>query len=103
MLEEDLSTAGLGLGAAGAAAGLGRPRGRRNARRSCSVGPHRSVVALLPNPLFRRFRCLVCALCVVLLAVGGMMVCDLVRSMGSWNGPYQINSTLMEMVLNLIG
>jgi hypothetical protein len=57
----------------------------------------------LPETPYSAFQVLGLALCVVLLAVGGMMVCDLVRSMGSWDGPYQVNSSLMEMVLNLIG
>ncbi len=36
------------------------------------------------------------ALCLVLLSLCGMMALDVVRSMWSWNEPYQVNSTLID-------
>jgi hypothetical protein len=40
--------------------------------------------------------------CVFLLALGGMMSYDLVRNMWSWNAPFTINSSLMDMVLSFL-
>jgi hypothetical protein len=95
MLEEDLSTAGLGIGAA--AAGLG-PAGMGGMPSDLGAAAPVSVMALPESP-YSTLQVLSLAGCVLLLAVGGMMICDLVRSMGSWDGPYQINSSLMDIVL----
>ncbi len=96
MLEEDLSTAGLGIGAA-AAAGLG-PAAMGGLPSDLTAATPASVLAL-PEVPYSTLQVLSLAVCVLLLAFGGMMICDLVRSMGSWDGPYQINSSLMDIVL----
>jgi hypothetical protein len=99
MLEEDLSTAGLGMGGAAAAAGLGPP-GMGGLPSDLSAAAPASVMAL-PEAPYSALQVLSLAACVLLLAVGGMMICDLVRSMGSWDGPYQVNSSLMDIVLRI--
>ena len=40
--------------------------------------------------------------CTVLLALCGMMCFDLVRNMWSWNGPYSLNSTIMDAILSVL-
>lgn len=40
--------------------------------------------------------------CAVLLAICGMMCFDLVRNMWSWNGPYSLNSFLMDSILSVL-
>jgi hypothetical protein len=42
-------------------------------------------------------------LCVLLLAVGGMMMVDLMRNMWSWNETYSVNSALMDGILGALG
>ncbi len=42
-------------------------------------------------------------LCVTILAMGGMMITDLVRNMWSWNGTYALNSSLMEAIIGMLG
>ena len=97
MLEEDLSTAGLGIGAA--AAGMG-PAAMGGMPADFAASAPMAAAQLLPETPYSTLQVLSLAACVVLLAVGGMMICDLVRSMGSWNGPYAINSSLMDVVLS---
>jgi hypothetical protein len=99
MLEEDLSTAGLGMGAA-ADAGMG-PAGMGGMPSDLTAAVP-MIAPALPEAPYSVLQVLSLALCVFLLAVGGMMICDLVRSMGSWDGPYQINSSLMDTVLSFI-
>jgi hypothetical protein len=41
--------------------------------------------------------------CLFLLALGGMMMFDLVRNMWSWNEPFAVNSTLMDGILGMLG
>lgn len=40
--------------------------------------------------------------CTVLLAICGMMCFDLVRNMWSWNGPFSLNSFLMDSILSAL-
>ena len=39
-------------------------------------------------------------MCALLLMFSGMFMYDLLRNMWSWNGPYSVNSSLMDMVLS---
>ena len=38
----------------------------------------------------------------VLLLLCGMMTFDLVRNMWSWNGPYSLNSSIMDAILSFL-
>ncbi len=40
-------------------------------------------------------------LCTLLLSLCGMMIIDVVRSMWSWNEPYQVNSSIIEAISGL--
>ena len=40
---------------------------------------------------------------VVLIMLSGMMMYDLLRNMWSWDGPYAINSSLMDGILEAFG
>ncbi len=39
--------------------------------------------------------------CVILLALGGVMMMDMVRHIWSWDQPYTLNSTIIDAILNL--
>jgi len=43
------------------------------------------------------------SLCVILLMLCGMMMYDLIRNIWSWNSPYTVNSSLMQMILGWFG
>jgi len=40
--------------------------------------------------------------CVCLLTLSGIMAVDLIRNMWSWDAPYAVNSSLMDMILGLL-
>lgn len=40
--------------------------------------------------------------CTVLLALCGMMCFDLIRNMWSWQGPFSLNSTIMDAILSVL-
>ena len=40
--------------------------------------------------------------CVLLLLLSGMMAYDLMRNMWSWGSPFDVNSSLMDMILGLL-
>ncbi len=42
-------------------------------------------------------------LCAVLLLFCGMFSYDLLRNMWSWDAPYSVNSSLMEMIMSWFG
>jgi len=43
------------------------------------------------------------AVCVALLLLCGMMTFDLMRNMWSWDGPYNVNSSIMDSIGNTVG
>lgn len=43
------------------------------------------------------------ALCVLFLVAAGMMMFDLMRNMWSWDGAYNVNSSLMDGILEMMG
>lgn len=43
------------------------------------------------------------SLCTLLMAIGGLMMSDVVMNMWSWDGPYSLNSQLMDSVLGIFG
>ena len=42
------------------------------------------------------------SLCLVLMVLSGMMAYDLMRNMWSWNGTFEVTSSLMDMILGLL-
>lgn len=59
-------------------------------------------VAALPEAPYSVWNVLSLTFCVIILALTGMMVFDLLRNMWSWGGTYNVNSSLMDMILNLL-
>ncbi len=59
--------------------------------------------AALPEPPYSVWNILGLSSCAVLLALGGIFMFDLTRNMWSWDTPYSVSSSLMDMILNLIG
>jgi len=41
--------------------------------------------------------------CVLFMALCGMMLYDLVRNMWSWNAPYTVNSSIMDLIMGMFG
>ncbi|HEY2839172.1 MAG TPA: helix-turn-helix domain-containing protein [Pirellulales bacterium] len=41
--------------------------------------------------------------CVIFMSLCGMMMYDLVRNMWSWNAPYTVNSSIMDLIMGLFG
>jgi excisionase family DNA binding protein len=60
------------------------------------------VEAVLPETPYGLLSVLGLAVCLMVLVIGGMMAFDLLRTMWSWDSPYQFNSTLMDSVLSMI-
>ncbi|HVU86623.1 MAG TPA: helix-turn-helix domain-containing protein [Pirellulales bacterium] len=92
MLEEDvgggaaLAEGGLGGGAAPVFAPAGAPVAAYAAETPYPVW----VVILL-------------GMCLLFLALCGMMMYDLMRNMWSWNAPYSVNSAIMDFIMGLFG
>jgi excisionase family DNA binding protein len=59
-----------------------------------------AAAAAAPETPFSGWNILSLALCSVLLLVIGMFMFDLLRNMWSWQQPYSVNSSLMDMVLS---
>lgn len=90
MLEEDLSTqpAGeMGLGAPLDAAAPG-------------MAPLGQADMALPEAPYSIWNVLSLALCAIFLVLSGMFMYDLMRNMWSWNGPFDVNSSMMDTVLS---
>jgi hypothetical protein len=104
MLDEDFSAAGAGP--------MGPMPGALDA---APLGPAAPVVAApgydpnafaaqaLPETPYTILQVLSLAGCLLFLMLGGMMAYDLLRNMWSWNGPYTVNSSLMDWILSLVG
>jgi hypothetical protein len=92
-LEEDL---GEGLGGTAALEAAGAAPG---AARMAAAAPA-AAAAYAPEAAYSGWNVASLVLCAVLLMFSGMFMYDLVRNMWSWNGPYSVNSSLMDMVLS---
>lgn len=90
ILEEDLGEQ-LGAAAAGVGALAAAPAQEPAAA---------AATAAVPEAPFSGWNILSLAMCSVLLLVVGMFMFDLLRNMWSWNGPYGVNSSMMDMVLS---
>ena len=53
----------------------------------------------LPEAPYSIWNILGLSACVIVLVLGGMMAYDLMRNMWSWDGPLNMNSSLMDTVL----
>jgi len=57
----------------------------------------------LPEAPYSVWNIVSLAFCAFFLMLAGMMMYDLVRNMWSWNTPYQINSSIMDAILGMLG
>ena len=56
----------------------------------------------LPEAPYTVWNIMSLAGCVLILALAGMMVFDVLRNMWSWQGTYSLNSSLMDMILSIL-
>jgi excisionase family DNA binding protein len=100
MLDEDLATQpgmDMGLGAAMAGAPLlGLPPS--GLPESAPMAP---PMATMPEASYTGWQIAGLAVCAVLLLLCGMMMYDQLRNMWSWEGPYPVNSSLMDLIVGL--
>ena len=92
LLEEDL---GEGLGAA---ASLGSAAAATSVAQMAAAGP--AGVLQAPEPPYSGWNVASLIMCSLLLMFSGMFMYDLMRNMWSWNGPYSVNSSMMDLVLS---
>jgi Helix-turn-helix domain len=64
--------------------------------------PFMAAPASLEAP-FSGWNVMALAVCAIFLLLCGMMSYDLLRNMSSWNGPYTVNSSIMDSIGNSIG
>ena len=57
------------------------------------------VAATAPEGGYSVLTVVLLGMCAAVLALGGMMITDLVRNMWSWSEPYALNSALMDMII----
>ncbi len=96
LLEDDL---GEGFGAAAAfesAEGAALGAGMAAAGAPAGAG----AAAMMPDVPFTGWNVMSLVLCAVLLLFCGMFAFDLMRNMWSWDAPYSVNSSMMEMILS---
>jgi excisionase family DNA binding protein len=105
MLDEDLSPAAaadMGFGAALDAAALGTaPLAVQSGALMMEGAPLGAAVAALPEAPYTTWNIVSLSFCTLFLILAGMMMYDLMRNMWSWEGAYQVNSSIMDFILNL--
>jgi len=94
MLGEDLGgEAGLGMEPGGSP--LGAPAGM-------AEGPQfAQTAATMPEAPYSALNIVSLVICALVLLLCGIMVFDLIRNMWSWDGYYEINSSLMDWIISL--
>ncbi|MHC4178396.1 MAG: helix-turn-helix domain-containing protein [Planctomycetota bacterium] len=101
MLDEDVSpepAADMGLGAAVDAAALGAaPLGTQPG--AFVEGAPLAQTAALPETPYTVWNILSLVFCSIFLMLVGMMMYDLLRNMWSWDGAYEFNSWIMDLIL----
>jgi hypothetical protein len=99
LLEEDL---GEGLGAAADLGTAPLTAAATGARPAAAAAPAMAAggVLVAPEPAYSGWNVASLVVCTLLLLVCGMFTYDLMRSMWSWNEPYAVNSSMMNMILS---
>jgi hypothetical protein len=99
MLDEELAPdSGIGLAPAPIAVA---PTGMGGARAATPVYAEGMMVGPAAMPYEAPFGTgwvVGLAICFFLLVLSGIMSFDLVRNMWSWNAPYSVNSSIIEMI-----
>jgi hypothetical protein len=93
LLEGDL---GEGFGGAAALETVGAAPGPGRVAATAPAG----AAAIAPESPWTGWNVTSLVLCAVLLMFCGMFMFDLLRNMWSWNQPYAVNSSLMDMILS---
>jgi hypothetical protein len=96
LMEDDL---GEGLSAAGALSAAALAPAAAPAPVAAAAAAAAGAIAA-PEAPFSGWNVASLVMCTVVLMFGGMFVFDLLRNMWSWNGPYPVNSSLMDLVLS---
>lgn len=102
MLDEDFAAPSAAMGP------MAGPLGAASMSSTAPAGPLPGydpalAAQALPETPYTILQVLSLAGCLLLLMFGGMMAYDLLRNMWSWNGPYSVNSSLMDWILSLVG
>ena len=104
MLDEDLGpgvAADLGFGAAVDAAALGTaPLALQPGALMMEGAPLGAAAAALPEAPYTAWNIVSLSFCTLFLVLVGMMMYDLMRNMWSWDGAYQVNSSIMDFILS---
>jgi excisionase family DNA binding protein len=104
MLDEDLSpgaVADMGFGAAVDAAALGTaPLAVQSGALMMEGAPLGAAAAALPEAPYTAWNIVSLSFCTLFLVLAGMMIYDLMRNMWSWDGAYQVNSSIMDFILS---
>ena len=95
LLEEDL---GEGLGGVAALETAGAAPAAAPGTVAATVGA--GAAAIAPEAPWTGWNVASLVMCSVLLMFCGMFMYDLMRNMWSWNSPYAVNSSMMDMVLS---
>ncbi len=89
-LDEDFGEPlGAGVGDLGAAPGL-------------APAQQMAAAASAPDMVFPGWTVAFMSIIVLFLILSGMMMYDLMRNMWSWNGTYEVNSSLMDTILSWV-
>jgi len=105
MLDEDLgpgAAADMGFGAAVDAAALGTaPLALQPGALMMEGAPlGAAAAAALPEAPYTAWNIVSLSFCALFLVLVGMMMYDLMRNMWSWDGAYQVNSSIMDFILS---
>ena len=99
MLDEDLSQPGLDMGMESPLAGTPMLDAQPGGLSEGATLMHPS--AALAEPPYTGWQIAGLATCTALLMLCGMLMFDILRNMWSWDGPYTVNSSLMDMIVGL--
>ncbi len=99
MLDEDAAGAGVAAAPLEAAPAVAMPMGIQEGAPGAALAPS---AAALPEAPFGTLATVGLAACVFLLILSGIMTVDLLRNMWSWGAPYDINSSIMDLILGLL-
>jgi hypothetical protein len=100
MLDEEVGGVDMGIGVSPLepALGAGAPLG---GQQPVAPGAALAPGAPLPEAPFGTLAMVMLSLCMVVMVLSGMMAYDLMRNMWSWSGPFDVTSSLMDMILSL--
>ena len=57
----------------------------------------------IPEAPYSLWNVLLLSVCLLILTLTGMMMYDMLRNMWSWNAPYTVNSSIMDLIMGMFG